>query len=59
MNNSDKNEVRETLENILHAASKAKNESKENNERTGDNSSFEVLHSLSSSDESKTLNKPS
>ena len=59
MNNSDKSEVRETLENILLAASKAKNESKENNERAGDNSSFEVLHSLSSSDESKTLNKPS
>jgi hypothetical protein len=60
MNNSgDKTEVRETLENILLAASKATNESKENNEKACDNSSFEVLHSLSSGDESKALNKPS
>ena len=52
----DKNEVHETLANILHQASKT-NESKENKERACDNSSFEVLHSLSSGDELKT--KPS
>jgi hypothetical protein len=59
MNSNDKSEVRETLESILQAASKAKNEPKENSERAGESSSFEVLHSLSSGDESKTLNKPS
>lgn len=55
----ENSEVHETLTNLLNKDFLIQNDLIENNERAGVNSSFEVLHSHSSGEESKLKDKPS